>query len=25
VAAALRVGDVLGAPSEPVPWLDPAF
>ena len=25
VAAALRVGDVLGAPSEPVPWLDPRF
>jgi hypothetical protein len=25
VAAALRVGDVVGAPSEPVPWLDPAF
>ena len=25
VAAALRVGNVLGAPSEPLPWLDPAF
>ena len=25
VAVALRVGDVLGAPSEPVPWLDPGF
>ena len=24
-ATALRVGDVLGAPSEPVPWLDPRF
>ena len=21
----VRVGDVTGAPSEPVPWLDPAF
>ena len=25
VATALRVGDVTGAPSEPVPWLDPDF
>lgn len=25
VAAALRVGNVVGAPSEPVPWLDPAL
>ncbi len=25
VAVALRVGDVIGAPSEPVPWLDPNF
>jgi hypothetical protein len=25
VATALRVGDVVGAPSEPVAWLDPAF
>jgi len=25
VATALRVGDVTGAPSEPVPWLDPNF
>jgi hypothetical protein len=25
VASALRVGDVLGAPSEPLPWLDPAI
>lgn len=25
VAAALRVGNVVGAPSEPVPWLDPAI
>ncbi len=25
VAVALRVGDVTGAPSEPVPWLDPNF
>jgi hypothetical protein len=25
VATAVRVGDVAGAPSEPVPWLDPAF
>ena len=25
VAVSLRVGDVTGAPSEPVPWLDPNF
>ena len=25
VAAAVRVGDVVGAPSEPIPWLDPAI
>jgi hypothetical protein len=25
VATAVRVGDVVGAPSEPVPWLDPAL
>lgn len=25
VAAALRVGNVVGAPSEPVAWLDPAL
>lgn len=25
VATAVRVGDVVGAPSEPVPWLDPSF
>jgi hypothetical protein len=25
VAAALRVGNVVGAPSEPVVWLDPAI
>ena len=25
VAVALRVGNVMGAPSEPVAWLDPAF
>ncbi|MDR3669479.1 MAG: hypothetical protein P4L36_01460 [Holophaga sp.] len=25
VAVALRIGDVVGAPSEPVPWLDPNF
>jgi hypothetical protein len=25
VAAAVRVGDVVGAPSETVAWLDPAF
>lgn len=25
VAVALRVGDVMGAPSEPLPWLDPNF
>jgi len=25
VAAALRVGQVVGAPSEPVAWLDPAI
>jgi hypothetical protein len=25
VATALRVGDVVGAPSEPVAWMDPAF
>jgi hypothetical protein len=25
VAIAVRVGDVVGAPSEPLPWLDPAF
>jgi hypothetical protein len=25
VATALRVGDVIGVPSEPVAWLDPAF
>lgn len=25
VATALRVGDVTGAPSEPVAWLDPNF
>jgi hypothetical protein len=25
VATAVRVGDVIGAPSEPVPWLDPAI
>jgi len=25
VATALRVGDVVGAPSEPVAWLDPAI
>jgi len=25
VAVAVRVGDVVGAPSEPVPWLDPAI
>ena len=25
VAIAVRVGDVVGAPSEPVAWLDPAF
>ena len=25
VATALRVGDVVGAPSEPVAWLNPAF
>ena len=24
-AAAVRVGDVVGAPSEPIPWLDPAI
>jgi len=25
VVTAVRVGDVVGAPSEPVPWLDPAL
>ena len=25
VATALRVGDVVGAPSDPVAWLNPAF
>lgn len=25
VAAAVRVGSVVGAPSEPLPWLDPAI
>jgi hypothetical protein len=25
VVAAIRVGDVLGVPSQPLPWLDPAF
>jgi len=25
VVAAVRVGNVVGAPSEPVPWLDPAI
>lgn len=25
VATAVRVGDVVGAPSDPLPWLDPAF
>lgn len=25
VAAAIRVGNGVGAPSEPLPWLDPAF
>ena len=25
VAAAVRVGEVVGAPSEPIPWLDPAI
>jgi hypothetical protein len=25
VATALRVGDVIGVPSEPVAWMDPAF
>lgn len=25
VAVAVRVGDVLGEPSEPLPWLDPAI
>ena len=25
VATAVRVGDVVGAPSEPIPWLDPAI
>ncbi len=25
VAAAVRVGNVVGAPSEPLPWLDPAI
>ena len=25
VATAVRVGDVVGAPSAPLPWLDPAF
>jgi hypothetical protein len=25
VATAVRVGNVVGAPSEPVPWLDPAI
>jgi hypothetical protein len=25
IATAVRVGDVIGAPSEPVPWLDPAI
>jgi len=25
VATAVRVGDVVGAPSEPVPWLDPVI
>jgi hypothetical protein len=25
VATAVRVGDVLGVPSEPLPWLDPNF
>ncbi len=25
VAVAVRVGDVLGAPSEPVAWLNPSF
>lgn len=24
-ATAVRVGDVVGAPSDPVPWMDPAF
>ena len=25
VVAAIRVGNVVGAPSEPAPWLDPAL
>ena len=25
VAVAVRVGDVVGAPSEPVAWLNPSF
>jgi hypothetical protein len=25
VAVAVRVGDVLGLPSEPLPWLDPSI
>jgi len=25
VAVAVRVGDVLGEPSDPLPWLDPAI
>ena len=25
VATAVRVGDVVGAPSDPVPWLDPVI
>jgi len=25
VAAAVRVGNVVGAPSEPLPWLDPSI
>ena len=25
VAVAVRVGDVLGTPSDPLPWLDPAI
>jgi hypothetical protein len=25
VATAVRVGEVVGVPSEPIPWLDPAL
>jgi len=25
VASAVRVGDVVGVPSEPIPWLDQAI